>query len=160
MWRIIFVYGQSLHYFPSLPLSILRIPANVRRGLSLGFRKHDERRKIREQYRAPWSEQFTRRYGRPVGLLDAASLVEKITFPVILSALALLSPETLLLTLAAEITVSTLVVACVADRGTRIRSAGMMIAATPLRLLSILVDFASLGVYVMDLATGNRNWRK
>jgi hypothetical protein len=48
----------------------------------------------------------------------------------------------------------------VADSGSRFKSAGMMLAATPIRLLTLGVDLITALRYLFDLATGNRNWRK
>jgi hypothetical protein len=36
----------------------------------------------------------------------------------------------------------------------------MMLAATPIRLLTLGVDLITALRYLFDLATGNRNWRK
>lgn len=161
LWRQLFLWSssffQSLYYFPSLPLTIAKLPAVLFRRRD---KKGEERRKAREQYRAPWSEVYTRRYGRPVGLLDTMSLVEKITFPVILFSLAVLAPKTFLITLLVECAISSLTVAIVADRGKRIRSAAMMAAATPFRYLSMIVDLISLARCTFDIATDNRDWRK
>jgi hypothetical protein len=155
LWSSSFL--QSIHYFPSLPLTILKLPALLfHRRKSPG----SERRRVKEQYRAPWGEGFTRRHGRPVGLIDCTSFVEKITFPAILLGLAIRYPQLALWTLLVEMTVSALAVGLVSDRGTRMRAAGMMIAATPLRLMSILIDVFALGRFAIDLATGNREWRK
>jgi hypothetical protein len=155
LWSSSFL--QSIHYFPSLPFTILKWP-------SLVFGRHTpagaERRRVKEQYRAPWGERYTQRHGRPVGLIDLTSLVEKITFPLILVGLAIRYPEVALLTLLIEMSVSSMAVALVSDSGERIRNAGMMVAATPFRLLSIVVDVVAIGRFAVDLATGNRNWRK
>jgi hypothetical protein len=48
----------------------------------------------------------------------------------------------------------------VADPGSRIRSAVMMAVSTPVRLLSLGVDLVAVCKYLVDLVTGNRNWRK
>lgn len=155
LWSSSFL--QSLHYFPSLPLTIFKWPrvAFRRRG-----RPVDERRRVVEQYRAPWGDGYTRRYGRLVGVIDFTSLVEKITFPAILIGLAIRYPEVAVLTLIAEVAVSALAIAVVSDPGSRLEGATMMIAATPLRVLSMFVDVFALGRFAFDLATGNRNWRK
>jgi hypothetical protein len=36
----------------------------------------------------------------------------------------------------------------------------MMFAATPIRLLSLGVDLVATLRFLLDLATGNRDWRK
>jgi glycosyltransferase involved in cell wall biosynthesis len=155
LWSSAFL--QALYYFPSLPLTVFKLPNVLFRRKNT---KDAERRRAREQYRAPWSEAYTRRFGRPVGLLDTMGLVEKVTFPVILGALALLAPRTFLITVFAEACISSLSVALVADSGRRMRSAAMMAAATPLRYLSMGVDMFSVATCGLDIARGNRDWRK
>ncbi|HYM09218.1 MAG TPA: hypothetical protein VEU62_00725, partial [Bryobacterales bacterium] len=59
-----------------------------------------------------------------------------------------------------EAVLSTASVFVIADSGARLKSAGMMLAATPIRLLSLGVDLFVVGHYMVDMATGNRNWRK
>jgi hypothetical protein len=41
-----------------------------------------------------------------------------------------------------------------------LRVAGTMLAATPIRLMSLGVDLAVFGSYLVDMVTGNREWRK
>jgi Glycosyl transferase family 2 len=155
LWSSSFL--QSIHYFPSLPCTIFKWPGGIfGRKNAAGA----ERRRIKEQYRAPWGERHTQRHGRPVGLLDFTGLVEKITFPLILLGLAIRDPQIALLTLLIEMAISSMVVALVCKPGERARGAGMMIAATPFRLLSLFVDLVAIGRFGLDLATGNRNWRK
>jgi hypothetical protein len=74
--------------------------------------------------------------------------------------LAIFNHEVFLITLLLEITFSTIGVFVVADPGSRWRSAGLMLAATPVRLLSLGVDLYVNLHYLADLATGNRGWRK
>lgn len=156
LWSSSFL--QSVLYFPSLPLTILKLPKLAfRRGAPAGVH---ERRRVVEQYRAPWGERYTQRHGRLVGLIDFTSLVEKITFPVILLGLAIRYPDAALVTFLIEIVISAIAVALVSDRGARLRGAGMMVAATPFRVLSMVADVAALGCFALDVATGNRNWRK
>jgi hypothetical protein len=61
---------------------------------------------------------------------------------------------------AAEVALSTLVIMAVADSGSRCRSGALMLAATPLRLLSLFVDLYCMLRFCVDMATVNRNWRK
>src|SRR5207244_13370189 len=50
-----------------------------------------DRRKIQEQYRAVWGEEFTRRHGRAIGFLELTSLLEKVSYPLILLFLVIFS---------------------------------------------------------------------
>lgn len=156
LWSSSFL--QTQYYFQDLPLSLFKQMKRL-------FRRDrvpagGERREVREQYRAPWGEAYTHRYGRPMGLLDSCSLLEKVCYPVVLLYLAIFSPEAALLTIGAESLLATAGVFAVARNGDRVRSAAMMLAATPIRVLSLGVDLISVLKYGLDLATGNRNWRK
>lgn len=160
LWSSSFL--QSLVYFKDLPLSPLRrLKARV-----TGQMHHDqpgdndERRKVHEQYRAPWGEDFTRRFGRPIGWLELLSLFEKFSYPLILLFLLVYSLEAAAITVGVEIVACTIAVFLVADAGTRLRSAGMMLAATPFRFLNLGMDLVATVGYFVDRLAGNRNWRK
>ena len=162
LWSSAFL--QSLHYFKDLPLSPFRYVKNLVRG---GFGGNGpsgvggpERRKIQEQYRAVWGEQFTRRHGRAIGFLELTSLLEKISYPLILLFLIIFRPETALLTICVEAVACSALVCVMADRGTRLRFAGAMLVATPVRLLSMGVDLVAMIGFLSDLAVGNRKWKK
>jgi len=162
LWSSAFL--QALYYFRDLPLSPFKrlrnaAPFRSKPSGSSGS-SADNGRSIQEQYRAPWGEGYTRRFGRKVGLIDLISMLEKISYPIIVIYLAIFSPKFFLLTVLLEAVLSTASVALVADQGQRWSSAGMMLAATPMRLLSVLVDLAAAMQYAVDLATGNREWRK
>ena len=154
-------FFQSLHFFPELGLT----PVGwVRRLLAGNPNPADqagrEQRHVREQYRSAWGEKVTRRYGRAVGLLSIAGVVEKIAYPVILTFLCFWSPETAAITVVAEVALSTAVVMAMADSGSRWRAGALMVAATPMRLLSLFVDLFCVGRFCFDMATANRDWRK
>jgi hypothetical protein len=160
LWSSAFL--QSLYYFRDLPLSPAKYVKNALIGREPGAAgtATTERRKIREQYRAVWGSKFTRRYGRAIGLLELTSLLEKISYPFILLFLAIFRPDVAVFTICLEAVVCSLLVSVIADRGTRLRYAGAMLAATPVRLLSLGVDMVALFKYFSDLAIGNRKWRK
>jgi glycosyltransferase involved in cell wall biosynthesis len=162
LWRQLFLWSssffQSSYYFPSLPLTVLKWRSHFIARLSK--RRIPERRQAREQYRAPWGEGYTKRYGRPIGLISCLSLVEKVTFPAILLGLMIFYPDVALLSLLIEILISAAAVAVVSDSGARLRGAAMMIAATPIRLMSMIVDVAAMTRFALDMAIGQRNWRK
>ena len=163
LWSSSFV--QVLYYFRDLPLSPFRQVRNEAAGL-LGVKDatppkgHDERRRIQEQYRLPWGEGYTKRYGRLVGLVDLCSLFDKFVYPLVLLFLACFNQEAFFITLGLEVTLCAAGVFVVADTGTRWKSAGLMVAATPMRLISMGVDIVAAVRYVADMFTGNRRWRK
>jgi glycosyltransferase involved in cell wall biosynthesis len=152
---------QTLYYFKDLPLSPIR---KVKQGVlglfGPGARKQQNRRQIQEQYRAPWGEPHTHRFGRGIGLVDVVSLFEKTSYPLVLIYLAIFHPQIALLTIGLEMLLLTVSVFVLADAGTRLQSAAMMVAATPVRLFSLAVDLVAVLRYLADLATGNREWRK
>ncbi len=117
-------------------------------------------RQIQEQYRAPWGEEITRKEGRAVGWLELISLLEKLTYPLILLYFALFNHEAFWITLAAETVLCILLILTTADRGSRLKYAAMLVPALPIRLMSLGVDVAAAIKCVADIATGNRAWRK
>ena len=156
---------QAQYYFKELPLSSLKQLKNAVAGLfgrSHGKpgSKTGDRRRIREQYRWPWGEEHTRRYGRRMGLVHLCSVFEKVSYPLVMLYLAIFHPQAALFTIGLEALLCTAGVFTVAEPGTRWKFAGMMLAATPIRIASLGVDLLAVLKYVLDLATGNRKWRK
>jgi hypothetical protein len=162
MWSSSFF--QALYYFNALPLSPFKQMKNWAVGLFSSRRKSapagDRERRIQEQYRAPWGEDYTLRSGRPMGWIDLLSLLEKVSYPLILIYLAIFHHSAFWITSGLEAILATTGVFVVADSGTRWKSAGMMLAATPIRIFSLGVDLVATLRYLWDLATGNRDWRK
>jgi glycosyltransferase involved in cell wall biosynthesis len=162
LWSSSFL--QALYYFSELPLSPLKGTKNWLAGL---FSKRSseapaeaQRRTIQEQYRAPWGEDYTRRFGRPVGWVELLSLLEKVTYPVLLLYFALFNHRIFWISVGLEAVLASTGVFVVADPGSRWKSALMMLAATPIRLVSLGVDLITTLKYLFDLGTGNRDWRK
>jgi glycosyltransferase involved in cell wall biosynthesis len=157
-------FFQALYYFSELPLSPFKRARHWAAGL---FSKRRDvaapgaqRRRIQEQYRAPWGEDYTRRFGRSVGWVDLMSLIEKVSYPFLLLYFAFFHHELFWISVGLEAVLATTGVVIVADPGSRWKSAGMMLAATPIRLLSLGVDLITTLRYLLDLGTGNRDWRK
>jgi hypothetical protein len=153
-----------LYYFRELPLSPFK---ETKRWIAGMFSKHrDEvpagaqRRHIQEQYRAPWGEDYTRRVGRKVGWVELLSLLEKVSYPVLLLYFALFNHRIFWISVGLEAALASTGVFVVADPGSRWKSAGMMLAATPIRLLSLGVDLITTLRYLFDVGTGNREWKK
>jgi hypothetical protein len=95
-----------------------------------------------------------------MGWVDLLALFEKVSYPAILLFFVFYSHEAFWITVGLEAAVATTGVFFVADSGRRWAFAGMMLAATPIRLLSVGLDLVTTLRYLFDLATGNRNWRK
>jgi glycosyltransferase involved in cell wall biosynthesis len=157
-------FFQAMYYFNALPLSPFKQLKNWVAGLFSRRRKSapgaDHGRRIQEQYRAPWGREYTLRAGRRMGWIDLLALLEKVSYPLILLYLAIFHHTMFWITIAVEAALATTGVLAVADSGTRWKSAGMMLAATPIRILSVGVDLVAALRYLWDLATGNRNWKK
>ncbi len=157
-------FFQSLYYFSELPLSPFK--KTKRWAAGLFSKRRDtipggaQRRRIQEQYRAPWGEDYTRRFGRSVGWVDLVSLFEKVSYPSLLLYFAFFHHEMFWISIGLEALLATTGVSIVADSGRRWKSAGMMLAATPIRLLTLGVDLITTLRYLFDLGTANRNWRK
>ncbi len=162
LWSSSFL--QALYYFSELPLSPFKEMKNWAAGLFSKRRdaapSEAQRRRIKEQYRAPWGEDHTRRFGRRVGWVDLVSLFEKVSYPTLLLFFALFNHKVFWISVGLEAVLATVGVFVVADSGSRWKSAGLMLAATPIRLLSLGVDLITTLRYLFDLGTGNRNWRK
>ncbi|MBZ5635353.1 MAG: glycosyltransferase family 2 protein [Acidobacteriia bacterium] len=162
LWSSSFL--QAMYYFSELPLSPLM---GAKRRMAQLFSSHRneidagvQRRHIHEQYRAPWGEDYTRRFGRPVGWVELLSLLEKVTYPVLLLYFALFNHRIFWISVGLEAVLASTGVFIVADPGSRWKSALMMLAATPIRLLSLGVDLGTTLKYLFDLGTGNREWKK
>ena len=164
LWSSSFLQAQ--YYFMDLPLSPFRRLKHQAAGLFARaprkvHAKSDNRRVIQEQYRFPWGEAYTHRYGRGLGWADLLGMFEKVSYPLLLLYFAIFNPRAALLTIAVDAILSTVGVFTVADKGTGLKYAGMMLAATPIRLFSLGVDLAAVLKYLIDVGvTGNRAWRK
>ena len=95
-----------------------------------------------------------------MGWIDLLALLEKVSYPLILVYFAIFHHTAFWISIGLEATLATTGVFVVADSGARWKSAGMMLAATPIRILSLGVDLVATLRYLWDLATGNRDWRK
>lgn len=163
LWSSSFL--QSCYYFDALlctPFKSLRLWRKKRDDEKSGATlRAEEMRKIKEQYRQPFGEQYTLKYGRPIGWTMFMSAVEKIGFPTALIVMLILRMwEPLAVTIIAEAVVS-LAVLIVVSRGERIRAFFKGILVTPLRYFLMLMDFLTILRFATDLwITGNRKWRK
>jgi hypothetical protein len=88
------------------------------------------------------------------------SLFEKLSYPLVLLYFALFNHEVFFLTLAAETLFCMFLVLVTAERGSRLKYAAMLVPATPIRLMSLGVDLFAVVKCLVDLAMGNREWRK
>jgi glycosyltransferase involved in cell wall biosynthesis len=159
LWSSSFL--QSCYYFDPLMRSPFKSFKRWRKRRKDKQRGIEELRLIKEQYRQPFGEQYTREYGRPVGWAMLLSALEKIGFPTALIVMTILRMwEPLAVTLIAEVIVS-LAVLFTVGQGRRLEMVLKGIVMTPVRYAMILADTITISRFAIDLwITGNRKWRK
>ncbi len=159
LWSSSFL--QSCYYFDPLLRTPFRLVKRARKKREDKKAGVAELRKIAEQYRQPFGENYTHEYGRPIGWAMFLSAVEKIGFPTALIVMTILRMwEPLAVTLIAEVIVS-LAVLFVVGKGQRLAMVGKGIIMTPVRYAMILADTITIARFAGDLwITGNRKWRK
>ena len=120
-----------------------------------------ERRRIHEPYRQAFGGAQTLRYGRPAGWAVMSSALEKVGFPTVLLAMALLGNwEGLLITVCAE-TLLTVTALVIAMKGARLEYLVKGIAVTPIRYALLASELFTIARFASDLwVTKNRRWRK
>jgi glycosyltransferase involved in cell wall biosynthesis len=153
-------FFQSCYYFDSLLKSPLKA---VKRCFYRMRRKGktDERRLIKEQYRQSFGEDYTSKYGRPIGWVLLTSAIEKVFFPtvvLIMMCLGLWRP--LGVTVLAE-TVLCLGIMAIVAKGHRMEYVVKGLLVTPLRYSSLLYDLVTLSRFSADIwIFRNTRWRK
>lgn len=179
-------FYQSCYYFNNLLNTPFKSIKNI---LTLRhFKKEREekefkdKRKIKEAYRQPFGEEFTKKYGRPIGWIMFTSLIEKICYPIFLILMISFRWwEALIVTLIAEnfIYLVTLMAAgkkhsvilkeqkngnnnsVQVSFGGRFKFFMQGLVTIPVRYMSVFVDFISLLRFCFDVwILRNRNWRK
>jgi hypothetical protein len=158
--------GTSPHALLSVATEIANaLPATWRPraegASSSGQSPSSQRRRIQEPYRQPFGSAQTLRYGRPAGWVLMSSAVEKIAFPSVLLAMALLGNwEGLLITVCAE-TLLTTAALMIAMKGQRLEYLVKGIAVTPIRYALLAFELVTIARFTSDLwVTKNRSWRK
>jgi len=162
MWSSSFL--QSCYYFDDLlksPFKALKRHLHNRRVEREFSKEIREKRKIQEPYRQSFGEEYTRKYGRPVGWVLLTSLMEKVFFPLALLAMIVLRLwEPLAITVGAETLLSVVILAIVAP-GQRLQYLLKGLLVTPIRYLSLLFDLFTIGRFCADIwIFKNRRWRK
>ena len=158
MWSSSFL--QSCFYFDALLKSPLKALKRYRQRRQVK-KEVLEKRKIQEPYRQSFGEEYTEKYGRPMGWVLLMSAIEKVFFPFVLLIMAVLRLwEPLAITVAAESLLSVCVITIIAPRN-RIGYLLKGLAVIPIRYLSLLFDLVTLGRFSADLwISRNRRWRK
>jgi glycosyltransferase involved in cell wall biosynthesis len=159
LWSSSFL--QSCYYFDTMmrtPFRVIRRWRKRRQDKASGV---EEQRKIKEQYRQAFGEEYAARYGRPIGWAMFFSAIEKIGFPTALIIMLVLRMwDALLVTIIAEIVVSLIVLVVIA-RGERFGMFCKGLLVTPIRYAMVIADTFTLLRFGSDIwITGNRKWRK
>ena len=119
------------------------------------------KRKIKEQYRQPFGDAYTREFGRPIGWVMFMSAFEKISFPAALIILLILQNwEALGITVAVESFIALCALALSAKGyGLEFILKGMLL--TPVRYVVLLFDFLTMLRFAADIwLFKNTRWRK
>ncbi len=158
LWSSAFL--QTCYYFDEL----MRSPFKA-----LKRRRHEyevpadilEKRKVKEQYRQPFGDAYTREYGRPIGWVMLMSALEKIYFPTAIIIMLLLRMwEGLGITVIAECLVAWTALA-IAAKGNRLEFIVKGIVLTPVRYVVLLFDFVTMLRFAKDVwISKNTRWRK
>lgn len=157
-------FFQSNYYFKGIVLTPFKA---LKRLLPWNWSYTEKRNRIMkrecEEYiydRQPLGKEWTKQHGRPIGWFIFTQLLEKITFPTVLLLLAIFKRwEVFIITIVAETMISSVILAAV-SKGERIKMFLKCIITSPIRYLSIIMDFVVIPKFIIDLLIGNRNWRK
>lgn len=152
---------QTCYYFQH----IIKSPINRLKLLSKKNKTPKEvleKRKIQEPYRQQWGQDYSKKFGRPIGWFIFTSIFEKIAFPVFLAILFYLQDWYLFLyTFIAETLLISLVVFASSKGRHRLRNFVKTILITPLRYFLLLFDTYVVLYFLKDLTFGTKGkWRK
>jgi len=120
-----------------------------------------EKRKIKEPYRQSFSEEYTKKYGRPIGWIIFTSALEKIAFPIVLLYMLLFRLwEPLYITVLIEVLFSAIMITIVVPEK-KLKYFLKDIIITPVRYSTLFFDLFVMMRFAYDLwFTKNRRWRK
>lgn len=161
LWSSSFL--QSCFYFDALAKTPFKLPSLLINKIKNKDKMKEilEKRKIQEPYRQAFSPFLTEKYGRPIGWFVFTSLLEKISFPVLILIFIILGKwEVLALTLGAEIIIYTFVIAVMHPRK-RLRNCLKSLCYSPIRYFFLMYDLVIISNFAKDIwITRNRQWRK
>jgi glycosyltransferase involved in cell wall biosynthesis len=160
LWSSSFL--QSCYYFPDLVFSPFKVFRRVAKRREEKEQDIQNLRKVKEAYRQAFGTEYTHKYGRPIGWTIMLSLIEKISFPVIiLLFIALGKWEMLAWTLGIEVLVLLAVTFILARRVKRMDYIWKAVLATPIRYFTTLWDLFIFGVFLFDIwFVKDHKWRK
>lgn len=158
LWSSSFL--QTCYYFDSLMRSPFKAFKRFRKERSVPA-DIVEKRKIKEQYRQPFGDDYTRQYGRPIGWVMFMSAFEKVSFPTAILIMMLVGWWKVLgITLLAESLVAWTAL-WITAKGYRLEFLIKGILLTPVRYIVILFDFFTMLRFAGDVwIFKNKRWRK
>lgn len=162
LWSSSFL--QSCYYFNPLitsPFKVIKRWRHQKKMLKEHGKEIEEKRKIKEPYRQSFGDDYTARYGRPIGWTLFLSAVEKVFFPTAMFMMLMFRLwEPLVVTAAAESVLSLTILTAVA-KGRRLEYFMKGILVTPIRYSMILNDLVTIVRFGADLwIFKRRDWRK
>lgn len=164
LWYLGFL--QALYFIRGLliasPLKSFKRYLKRRKEKKMGY---SEKRKIREAYRQKFGEEYTIKYGRPMGWVILMSVIEKVVFPIYLwTALVFAFWIPLAITLALEclfFSTTLVIVSKDLSKWRRVFYFFKGIFLAPLRYFLILYDLYIFLLFIAEfLILGRRDYRK
>jgi len=159
---------QCTYYFNELfltPFKSFRVLIkNIRQKYDPLYKEVLEKRKIKETYRQSFGSFFTKKYGRSIGWFVFTTAFEKVSYPTfIMMCIFLHLWEILFITIAAEVSLFTVIITIMQSKNSRhcFRNFIRAILFSPVRYAQLLFELVVIGNFILDLwVTKNRNWRK
>ncbi|WDE97926.1 hypothetical protein PQO03_19045 [Lentisphaera profundi] len=156
MWSSSFL--KSCYYFDSLLYSIFKF---TKRHPLKGNKKHDEvsAEGICSNSHSDDGHEYTRLYGRDIGVIIFTGLCEKLAFPIVFL-ITYQMWEPLILTMIGEALISTtILVFCIKKKRVKMFFEALLI--TPIRYLMMLFDIVVMFRFARDIwISKERHWRK
>jgi glycosyltransferase involved in cell wall biosynthesis len=119
-----------------------------------------ERRRVVDGYRQSFGLQVAERLGRPAGWTTLFVLFEKVSFVfVLLTMVAIGAWVPLAITIGTDLLFYMVILAVFSD-DFWLKAIAKGAAVTPIRYATLLVDLVTIVLFLFDIATGRRHWRK
>jgi cellulose synthase/poly-beta-1,6-N-acetylglucosamine synthase-like glycosyltransferase len=118
------------------------------------------RRRVVDGYRQSFGMQVAERLGRPSGWANLFVMFEKVSFVIVLlTMIALEAWLPLAITIGADLFFYMVILAVFSD-DFWLKAMARGAVVTPIRYATLLLDLVTIVLFVFDLATGRRHWRK
>jgi len=160
MWSSSFL--QSCYYFPDLVLSPFKVFRRIAKRREEKKSGVLNKRKIKEAYRQAFGIPYTKQYGRPIGWTIMFSLIEKISFPIIIILFTIMGWwEMLGWTLGIEVIALLGVTLILAHKTKRRDYVWKALVATPVRYFTTILELIIFCAFLIDIwVIKDFKWRK